>query len=300
MSTSGAAPRLSVVVVSYNMRRELPRTIRSLSPLMQRDIDASDYEVIVVDNGSTEIVDVDGLRAFIPGLIFERIANATASPVRAINRGLAIARGGMVGVFIDGARIASPGLLSKALAASRLHPRPMIGAVAFHLGEAVQMESVARGYDQAAEDRLLAASGWEKDGYRLFEISVFAGSSSGGWFDLPAESNAVFLRAEHWRALGGWDERFVQPGGGFVNLDMWSRICADRSGELIMLLGEATFHQVHGGIATNSASPPIAEFQEEYARLRGRPYERPARAPLFFGTVPDAARASFSLSANLL
>src|SRR4029077_1413969 len=42
---------------------------------------------------------------------------------------------------LGGARMASPGLLSKALAASSLHRRPVIGTVAFHLGPEVQMES---------------------------------------------------------------------------------------------------------------------------------------------------------------
>ena len=36
--------QLSLVVICFNMRRELPRTIRSLSPSMQRDIAATDYE----------------------------------------------------------------------------------------------------------------------------------------------------------------------------------------------------------------------------------------------------------------
>jgi len=221
------------------------------------------------------------------------------SPVPAINFGLTVARGDLVGVCIDGARMASPGLLSKALAASRLHRRPVIGTIAFHLGPDVQMESVKHGYNQAIEDELLARSGWEADGYRLFTISVFAGSSGGGWFELPAESNALFLRAEHWRALGGWDEGFVMPGGGLVNLDTWARVCADPTGELIMLLGEATFHQVHGGIATNLNSP-FDLFHEEYRRLRGRPYERPTRQPLYFGTLPETMRTSLRFSLERL
>ena len=36
-------------------------------------------------------------------------------------------------------------------------------------------------------------------GYRLFGASVFAGSSAKGWFVLPAETNALFLTAPHWR-----------------------------------------------------------------------------------------------------
>jgi hypothetical protein len=61
-----------------------------------------------------------------------------------------------------------------------LHKRPVIGTIAFHLGPELRVESVKRGYNQAIEDELLAGSGWEADGYRLFTISVFAGSSGRG------------------------------------------------------------------------------------------------------------------------
>jgi hypothetical protein len=198
--------------------------------------------------------------------------------------------------------MASPGLLSKALAASRVHERPVIGTIAFHLGPDVQMESIKCGYNQAVEDELLAGFGWEVDGYRLFTISAFAGSSAGGWFEVPAESNAFFMRAEHWRALGGWDEGFVTSGGGFANLDMWSRACADPRAELIMLLGEATFHQIHGGIATNNINPQPLQvvFHEEYMKLRGHAYERPTRRPLYFGALPESAKTSLKLSLSRL
>ena len=285
-------PKLSIIVVGFNMARELPRTIRSLSPLMQRGIASEDYEVILIDNGSTQPADETQLRALLPGLVMRSMPGATVSPVPAINLGLSLARGDLVGVWIDGARIASPGLLAAALSAARLHARPMIGTIAFHLGPDVQMESIRKGYNQAAEDALLSRIGWEDDGYRLFEISTLASSSAGGWFELPAESNAVFLRAEHWRALAGFDERFTTPGGGLANLDIWSRICADETGELIVLLGEATFHQVHGGIATNSLNPPQQSFHEEYVRIRGRPYARPSRRALYFGSLPDQTKSS--------
>jgi hypothetical protein len=297
-SPSRTRLKLSVVIVGYNMARELPRTIRSLSPLMQRGIEPEDYEIILMDNGSTPPVNEAELRCFVPHIVVHRVSNATASPVPAINLGLSRARGDLVGIWIDGARMASPGLLATALSASRLHVRPIIGTIAFHLGPEVQMKSIKKGYEQTTEDVLLSEVGWEENGYRLFEISSFAGSSSGGWFELPWESNAVFLRAEHWRALGGFDERFTTPGGGLVNLDTWSRICADPTGELIVLLGEATFHQVHGGVATNSFAPPQALFQEEYIRIRGRPYERPTRQPLFFGSLPDQIKSSLKLSVD--
>ena len=49
----GPTLSLSVVLVSYNMERELPRTLKSLAPANQVDMDENSYEVIVVDNGST-------------------------------------------------------------------------------------------------------------------------------------------------------------------------------------------------------------------------------------------------------
>lgn len=289
-------PKLSVIVIGFDMARELPRTIRSLSPQMQKGIDPGDYEVILVDNGSTKPFDEAELRRWIPDLTVVRMEKPTASPVPAINRGIGMARADLVGVCIDGARMASPGLLAAALAASRLHPRPVIGTIAFHLGPDMQVRSVQNGYDPAAEDALLARVGWEADGYRLFEISALAGSSERGWFELPAESNAIFMKAEHWQALGGYDAGFLAPGGGLANLDLWARACADESAEVIMLLGEATFHQVHGGVATNSPISKWNLFEEEYVRLRGHPYSPPRRQPVFFGRLPKSASASLRQS----
>jgi glycosyltransferase involved in cell wall biosynthesis len=278
-------PKISVVVISYNMTRELPRTIRTLSPHMQIGIDAAEYEIIVVDNGSTDPFPEFECRRWAPDLIVHHMENPTPSPAPAINKGIEIARGELVGVCIDGARMASPGLLAAALAASRVHPWPVIGTIAFHLGPDVQMRSVAAGYDRAAEDALLASSGWEEDGYRLFDISVFAGSSAKGWFTLPAETNALFLKSDHWRRLGGFDVAFEQPGGGLVNLDTWVRACSDPDDLVIMLLGESTFHQVHGGIATNAAVSPWPTFHDEYVRLRGKPFKAPEGTSLIFGRM---------------
>lgn len=290
------APKLSIVVIGYNMARELPRTIRTLAPACQRDISADDYEIIVIDNGSTQPFDADALRQLGPNISVHAIADAPPSPVQAINHGLALARGELIGVCIDGARMASPRLLATALEAARLHPRPVIGTLAFHLGPDVQSRSVANGYDQAVEDALLASVDWVADGYSLYTISVFAASSADGWLTIPAETNALFLTREHWQALGGYDPAFTAPGGGLVNLDTWARACADPSGRVILLLGEATFHQVHGGIATNSTVSKWPMFHDEYVRIRGSDYVRPTGMPLLVGCFPPEALPSLKYS----
>lgn len=57
LSADVSAPALSLIVVAYNMARELPRTLYTLSSQYQRGIAPQDYEVIVVDNGSDQPVD---------------------------------------------------------------------------------------------------------------------------------------------------------------------------------------------------------------------------------------------------
>jgi glycosyltransferase involved in cell wall biosynthesis len=278
-------PKLSVIIIAYNMERELPRTLKSFSPKMQRGLSCDDYEIIVVDNGSIRPVPEQYLTRISPNVRVLRATNPQPSPVAAIHKGLDAAVGELIGVCIDGARMASPGLLANALAASQLHPKPVIGTLAFHLGFKVQMESVLEGYNQDIEDALLSSCGWEVDAYRLFRISCFAGSSNNGWFALPAETNALFLERSHWHDLhGGYDLRFATRGGGLANLDLWRRLAEDPGSGVVMLLGEGTFHQVHGGVATNALNSPWEEFSLEYRSIRGAEYTRPVRSPVLYGS----------------
>lgn len=291
-------PRLSLVIVVYNMARELPRTLRSLSLSMQRRIQQEDYELIVVDNGSTLPFDEQLCRRIAPCLRIHHVANPSPSPARAINQGLELAKGDLIGVYIDGARLASPGLLHGAMCASMISARAIIGTLNFHLGPDIQRLSVENGYSQKEEDRLLDSVDWTSDGYRLFSVSSFGGSSSDGWFMPIGESNALFLHRSLWQELGGYDERFEMPGGGLVNLDTWRRACNCTDVEVILLLGEATFHQLHGGVATNAGRPMFSLFNEEYRRIRGEDYRSPRISPFYLGRINPAAFRSIAWSAE--
>jgi hypothetical protein len=274
-----------VVVVAYDMDRELPRTLRTLSPDYQRGLDADDYEVVVVDNGSPRPVDEAVLAGF-PGRIrVDRLDPAPPSPAAAANLGLARAEGVLVGLLIDGARMASPGLLAQARLATRLADRPVVATLAWHLGPGLHMDAAETGHDREAEDELLATVDWETDGYRLFTISTLAASSRPGWFGPLGESNALFLPRELWAELGGLDERFAIPGGGRVNHDVYRRACALDGAQLVVLLGEGTFHQTHGGAAT-SGRYAKADADAEYEALRGEPFARPGNEALYVGAVP--------------
>ena len=267
-----AVPALSIVVIVYNMSRELPQTLQSLSPSDQRGMNRNDYEMLVIDNGSSSAVREE---SFSPqGLNLRCLRNPTpeVSPVGAIHLGLEHSRGKWIAVWIDGSRMASPGLLAAACEALRVSPRAVEEARGRYLGPGLQSETMRRGYTRKVEDRLMRQSDWVQDGYRLFGISVFDESSGPTWFDPPTESNSLFLSRELWTELGGYDRRFTSVGGGMVNLDTWSRALALPGITPIVLLGEATFHQFHGGTMTNAADQLdrwktlCAEYQSKIGR----------------------------------
>jgi hypothetical protein len=290
---------LSVVVVVYDMVRELPRTLCTLAPEYQRGIGHEAYEIVVVDNGSTHPLDEVTIGGFPGRLRTSRVESAPPSPARAANVGLDMAEGDIVGLIIDGARMASPGLLSGARLAMRLADRPIAAAPGYHLGPIRHMESKEAGYNQSTEDQLLKSIDWRSDGYRLFEVSTLAGSSGRGWFGPMGESSALFMPREMWRELRGLDERFDLPGGGLVNHDLYRRACALEEAQLIVLLGEGSFHQFHGGAAT-SRRLGWDEMHAEYERIRGESYCPPANTPMYLGGIHPSALRHLEQSVELM
>lgn len=275
------------------MRREIPRTLLSLSATYQRNIARDEYEILLVDNGSDSpwtLTDFDGIDADIRII---NVPGATHSPAPAVNLGLRHARAPLAGVLVDGARMVTPGLLDACRRASLLYPRPVISTIGFHLGREHQSLSVPKGYTREVEDRLLDSIGWPRDGYRLFEVSVLNYACAGGWFNPMSECNALFMPATMWSELGGFDEAFQCPGGGLVNLDTYERALALPGAQSVVVLGEGNFHQVHGGVSSNSSTDRWPEFHEEYKRVRHRDYRVPAVSSSFFGIMPEVARRHF-------
>ena len=283
-------PKISIVMVAYNMAREIPRTILSYSTRMQKWVNEKDYEIIVVDNGSYQPFDESLCRQYASNISFIYMDNPTHSPCQAINQGLAAAKGNIIGVCVDGARMASPGLLRMVMDASQINPDAIIGTLAFHLGNEVQSKSIHKGYNQSVEDELLESVPWQDNGYHLFNICAPGSSSRRGWFEKPAESNALFMARHLWDKLGGYDEAFASKAGGLANHDIWARSNALPHAQIFVLLGEGTFHQFHGGEATNSKIPKFDKFQKEYERLRGHRYKVPEGTPISYGRLNDWAK----------
>jgi hypothetical protein len=276
--------RLSIITAFRNMQREAPRTLHTLSPEYQRNVAADDYEVIAVDIGSTPpLCDTCSIEQF--GRNFRSFrAKDNPSPATAINEAARQAGGEAIAVCIDGARMLSPGVVRHTIDALQIRENPLVATLAWHLGPAIQNISMENGYDQAEEDRLLSTVNWKSNGYELFSISSPAGSSGRGFFLPISESNFATITRTSWERLGGLEERFQAPGGGLVNLDFYREACEICS-DLIILLGEGTFHQFHGGVATNvpRSKHPWKTFEQEYVQIRGKGFQPPTKQAIYLG-----------------
>jgi glycosyltransferase involved in cell wall biosynthesis len=292
-------PRISIILAARNMVRELPRTLHTLTPAYQSGIEESDYQVIVVDCGSTVPIDREAVRRY--GMNFQLLRfEDSPSPARAINQAVHQCYAEIIMVCIDGARMLSPGILRFTLEAFRARENPIVATLAWHLGPKVQMVSMLEGYDQSVEDLLLETVDWRTNGYELFRISALAGSSSQGWFMPIGESNCIAMRKESYLRIGGLDERFQTPGGGFVNLDFYKRAC-EENGDLVVVLGEGTFHQFHSGAATNKPLVhPVREvFEQEYRDLKGCDFFSPLTPSTYIGAMSPQALPFVAVSASM-
>jgi hypothetical protein len=259
MTSSEPRPKLSLVVVCYEMAAQIRNTLQSLLPPYQRNVSVDGYEIILMDNGSTKLLD-EPTRTISPNLNYVYLSpdESSPSPAPAINRGVALSRGSVLCLMIDGARLVTPGVLSWGMRLLELAPDAMVEVRGWHLGPKWQPESVPEGYDSEQEHRLLESVRWLENGYRLWEIAAPTPQTKSGYSAKTAESNCIFMSRELFSKLGGFDERSRAPGGGLVNLDFFSRAVGAASC-VFTLLGEGTFHQVHGGAATGLAKSQLGE-----------------------------------------
>jgi hypothetical protein len=278
-------PSLSIVMVVHRMPEQAARTLLSLSPAYQRGVAAGEYEVIVVENPSDQLL---GAAAAGPVRYFLQ-EKAAKSPVAAVNFGVAQARADHVAILIDGARMLSPGVVAQTIAALRADPQAAVSAPGYHLGHELQQVAVNKGHDEATDRALLDSIGWPADGYRLFEIAVLSGSCRQGFFKPHAESNFLALSRRKFQALGGMDARYDDLGGGMANLDFYKRLLETPGTALYLLFGEGSFHQFHGGITTNTPEAERAVIMQAIKAqdegLRGSDTALPANVPILFGAA---------------
>ena len=259
------------------MRREAARTLHSLSRAYQEHIDDLDYEVIVLETARTRTrrsVRSPSRASGPSSATSTSVPRRSASPVHALSIGVREGRGRAFALMIDGARALSPGVLHFAMKGLAAYRPAIVATQQWYVGPGQQGEAMDAGYDQAYEDRLFDSIGWPNAGYRMFEISHFVGDRD--WLDGVWESNCLFVLRAQLEQVGAFDESFSVAGGGYANLELYERLSTDPLTTVATILGEGSFHQVHGGTTTNQ--PDAAErrscvhgYGQQYAHCGAGP-----------------------------
>ncbi len=295
------SPKLSIVVNFYNMRREAARTLYTLSTKYQLGVNESLYEVLVIENGSTQPFTAEFVSSFGKNFRYHYYDTKSRSPIHSINDAIKEARSEQIMVMIDGAHMLSPGVVKNTLRAMEIFEKPFVTVVGFHIGPKIQNQSVDSGYDQQEEDKVLTSVNWQENGYSLFKAAGWFSYDCAGWFSPLAESNCFTMSKTVYNVVGGLDSSFIEAGGGFGILDLFRRVMETPELDYVVLLGEGTFHQFHGGIASNQPYElhPWNRFHEEYRNIRKRDYQIAPRRPFYFGSIGPEATYWSMLSARV-
>ncbi len=296
-----ARPLISFIVIVYDMPEQAERTLRTLLPDYQTGVNDGDYEVVVVENKSGNVMSEEFLDSLPSNFRYFLRDETKPTPVFAIEYGASVATGENICLMIDGARLLTPGVVGQVVHGHRIHKNAVVTVPGYHLGDEIQQRAVDSGYGTEAEKALMATTDWPVDGYSLFDISCFSGSCADGFFLPSLESNCISMPRETWNYLGGCDLRFDARGGGLVNLDLYKRAIELPDTLHVIIPGEGTFHQFHGGVTTGGESTGdsaklIEVLHAQYAVIRGELYTPPESDPLFFGRVPAHAHRFISLS----
>ncbi len=245
------SPRLSIIVIVYRMRRQAMNTLYSLSTHYQRNVQADDYEVIVVENQSSQTLDEQEVLALGSPFRYFLRHESSQSPVGAINFGFEQCRAANIGLMIDGARMLTPRVLEYALMAQHIDKDALVAVPGYSLGWQDQRYHRESAYSETVEQQLLAQTHWQQNGYRLFDIATISGANPNGCMTPLMECNCVFTSADNFKRIGCANMDFQLPGGGSINLHIFRQLgLLPQSRHYFVTPGEGSFHQFHGGITT--------------------------------------------------
>ena len=295
------APRLSIVLIVYRMRRQAMNTLYTLSARYQREIDESDYEVVVVENASGENLDPDEVEALGGNFRYFLNHEQGVSPARAINLGFSECRASYVGLMIDGARMVTPRVVRYVLDARAITEQALVAVPGYHIGETEHHMNERAGYNEQVERELLDSVDWRNNGYQLFDIACWSGANPHGFFHPFLESNCMFASRENFACIGDADERFDLPGGGALNLHMYRALGLLPGTRLFVTPGEGSFHQFHGGVTTAESEgrdERVATQKRQLSEIWQGSFHSLRREAVMLGAVTGPALPFMAASAR--
>ncbi len=297
-------PKLSIIVVVYRMSRQAMNTLYSLSAQYQRNVQETDYEVLVMENLSDDALNAEAVAALGSNFRYFPRQETLPSPVHAINEGFHHAQASFIGLIIDGARMVTPRIIEYALSISRTSTNPLAVVPSFNLGPFPHHKNIDHQYSEAIEEALLARANWKENGYRLFDICNLGEANPRGIFQPFMESNCFFASKNNFSTIGYADTQFQYAGGGALNMHMFRSIgMLDQCKHYWMMVGEGSFHQLHGGVTTSqqdtqNREQTLKQFQEQLETIWDGRFLALEREPLLIGSANSHAQSFLRYSSE--
>jgi glycosyltransferase involved in cell wall biosynthesis len=288
-----SAPKVSVIVIAYQMPAQLENTLLSLTAEYQQGVSEQDYEVIVMENRSSDNLPPEKVARLPDNFHYSLREESSATPVYAVNEAFTLCRAPYICLMIDGARMVSPGVIQTALMAYAISPEAIMAIPGYHLGTDEQHMVVGVEDQLASEQQLLASINWRENGYELFTISTFSGANHRGFLQPMMECNCVFASADNYEAIGHANTDFQYPGGGSINLHMFRSLGMLPETQYFIAPGEGSFHQYHGGVTTSSYSDREAAIEKHTIQLHSYwpgGFQGLRREPALLGDIPAQAQ----------
>lgn len=288
---------LTIIIAAYNMKPQLERTLVSCSPGYQ-NAPPAEIEVIIVDNGSDIPLDIKDFGRF-PRVTKVIRVDGKPSPVFGLNQAIGEASFSNIALMIDGAHLLSPGIFENSKAIFQMIPRPVINIPQYTLGDVSQnLRTSADAWER--EEKQLGKMNWPARGYSLFEYALVAGEHRDKDFYASIESNCLITTREILDELGGFDERFDEPGAGLANIEILTRLRHHSTNQYVIIPGEGTFHQDHSGTTTSVSRVErkklVEQYFAKYEDITGHTKVLNAKAPFYYGKVRIASRSIPTIS----
>lgn len=241
-----AAPRVSICIPTYQGERYLAETVRSA--LAQ---DSDDFEVVVLDNGSTDRTPQILAGFEDPRLVVHRNEETLDLPAN-WRRVIEVSRGHYVKLLCADDLIHRSAVR---LQAAVLEQRPGVSLVA---SRRALIDEDGRVLSRNLGLRALLG---EQPGRRIAHRTVV-----GGGMNPVGEPAAVMFRRSDYDAVGGWDGTLMHP----MDLDLWVRLLTrgDFCGQGAEL---AAFRVSPGALSTAHSTRQFEEVRSLVIRIRNDP-----------------------------
>lgn len=227
----GVAPAVSVVVPCYNGGRFIPQLLESLGGQTFRD-----FEIIIVDDGSTDPATISILDALDPSIRLIRQPNKGLSAAR--NAGIAAASADLV-MPLDCDDMIKPPFLAEALPLMQAAPADVAVVLCHkHLGG--------------------AASGFLERHFNRFDL-LFANPIPSG----------VLLRKAAWQSVGGYDEAMRD---GYEDWEFYLRLMLRGYRGITIPKPYLVYHVSTGGMLFNQSSGKHAAIWRGIRRKHAAAY----------------------------